>query len=143
MTDKWGRRLFQIGGVFLLLLAAIHAISLFEPLHPANETETQLIHLMTDYKFSLMGSPRSMMELFRGFSMAFSLQCMFAGVIALALSKERSAVLKRLSLIVALWLSTLTVVSLTHFFAAPTSFLVVAFLLFTASWLKLPAAPAS
>jgi hypothetical protein len=143
MSDKWGRRLFQIGGAFLLLLAAVHAISLFEPLNPANETETQLIHLMTNYKFSLMGSPRSMMDLFRGFSITFSLQCLFAGVIALALSKERSALLKRLSLIAALWLSTLIVVSLTHFFAAPTSFLVVAFLLFAASWFKLSAAPAS
>jgi len=140
MSEKWGRRLFQIGGVFLFLLAAVHAVSLFEPLNPANETETQLIHLMTNYKFSLMGSPRSMMDLFRGFSIAFSLQCMFAGLIALALSKERPAILKRLALIVALWLATLTVVSLTHFFALPTSFLVVAFLLFAASWLKLSAA---
>ena len=143
MSDKWGRRLFQIGGVFLFLLATVHAISLLEPLNPANETETQLIHLMTNYKFNLMGSPRSMMDLFRGFSITFSLQCLVVGVISLALSKERCAVLKRLALIIALWLSTLTVVSLTHFFAAPTSFLVVAFLLFTASWLKLPAEPAS
>jgi hypothetical protein len=137
MSDKWGRRLFQIGGAFLLVLAAVHAISLFEPLNPANDTEGQLIHLMTNYKFRLMGSLRSMMDLFRGFSIAFSLQCLVVGVIALAFSKERSALLKRLSAIIALWLFTLTVVSLTHFFALPTTFLVVAFFLFTASWLKL------
>jgi len=139
MSDKWGRRLFQIGGAFLLLLGAVHTISLFEPLTPVNETETQLIGLMTNYKFNLMGSMRSMMDLFRGFSMAFSLQALVVGVMILALSKERSALLKRLALIAALWLAALLVVSLTHFFALPTGFLVVALLFFTAAWLKLPA----
>ena len=139
MTDKWGRRLFQSGGALLLLLAAVHAFSLFEPLQPANQTETQLVGLMTNYKFNLMGSMRSMMDLLRGFSMAFSLQALVVGLLVLALSKERSGLLNRASFIAALWLAGLLTVSLTHFFILPTSLLVVTFLLFTAAWLKLPA----
>jgi hypothetical protein len=29
MTDKWGRRLFTIGAIFLLLPGMVHALSLF------------------------------------------------------------------------------------------------------------------
>jgi len=139
MPDKLGRRLFQIGGAFLLLLAAVHALSLFVPLAPANETETQLVNLMTNYKFNLMGSMRSMMDLFRGFSITFSLQAAIVGAIALSVSKERPALLKRLALLITLWLVALLAVSLTHFFPFPTAFFSVAFLLFASAYLKLPA----
>jgi hypothetical protein len=141
MSDKLGGRLFQIGGAFLLLLAAVHAVSLFVPLAPANETETQLVNLMTNYKFNLMGSMRSMMDLLRGFSMAFSLQALIVGAITLAFSNERPALLKRMALLVTLWLIALLAISLTHFFPFPSAFLSVAFLLFATAYLKLPANP--
>jgi len=62
MTDKWGRRLFKTGAVFLLLLGLVHSLSLFEKPVPANDTERQLLDLMSNYKFNLMGSARSMSD---------------------------------------------------------------------------------
>jgi len=47
--------------------------------------------------------------------------------------------LKRLALIHAIWLGAMTAVWLYYFFAAPSLFLVPAFLIFAVAWLKLPA----
>ena len=69
MSDPWGRRLFTAGGVALLLLGLVHSLSLMEKMIPANNTERQLLELMTSYRFNLMGSSRSMDNLLRGFSM--------------------------------------------------------------------------
>ncbi len=139
MTDKWGRRFFKSGGVFLILLGLVHSISFFEKLVPANDTERQLLSLMSSYKFNLMGSHRSMGDLFQGFSVAFMLAALGMGALTVAVSNERTSLLKRVALVIAIWLALMTGVSLHYFFAAPTSFLVVALLLFVLAWLKLPA----
>jgi hypothetical protein len=105
---------------------------------PANETERQLLDLMANYKFNLMGSMRSMSDLMRGFSISFTLGAFGFGAIDLALSRERGGLLKRVALVNAIWLAALTAVALRYFFAAPLSFLVVALLIFVLAWLKLP-----
>lgn len=138
MTDRWGRRLFQAGALLLLLLSLVHSLSLFEKLVPANATEKQLLDLMANYKFNLIGSTRSMADLLRGFSVSFMLSALGFGVLDLLLSRERITLVKRLALINAIWLVAMTGVSLRYFFAAPTSFLIAALLLFTLAWLKLP-----
>jgi hypothetical protein len=139
MTDKWGRRLFTTGAVVLLLLGLAHSLSLFEKPVPANETERQLFDLMSNYKFNLMGSMRSANDFERGFSIAFMVGMLGLGVLDLVLVRERAELLKRVALINTLWLAAVTAVSLRYFFAAPTTFLVVALLIFALAWLKLPA----
>jgi hypothetical protein len=86
-----------------------------------------------------------MRDLMQGFSVCFTLSALGLGSIDLALSDERAALLKllkRLALLNSLWLAALTAVSLCYFFAAPTSFLAAALLIFLAAWLTLPADPA-
>lgn len=139
MTDLWGRRLFKLGGVLLVLLGLVHAISLFEKLVPANDSEKQLLDLMTNYKFNLMGSSRSMNDLLRGFSISFMLAALSFGGLDLVLSGERTALLKRVALANVIWLAAMTAVSVHYFFAAPTSCLLVTLLIFSLAWLKLPA----
>jgi hypothetical protein len=138
MNDQWGRRLFKTGGVWLLILGAVHSISLFRDLVPANDTERQLIDLMTSYKFNIMGSLRSMSELMRGFSIAFMLAPLAFGVLDLMLARERAGLLKRVALVQIIWLAAMIVVALRYFFAAPLSFLAVALIIFVLAWLKLP-----
>jgi hypothetical protein len=142
MSGKWGRRFFKTGGVFLLLLGVIHTASLFVKQTPANETEKQLLYLMTNYKFNLMGSMRSMWDLFQGFSAAFSIWALGLGVLDLSLSNERPALLKRLALLNILWLAALLALSLRNFFAFPTAFFTVILLIFLAAWFAIPADPA-
>ena len=137
MTDTWGRRLFISGAILVLLLGAVHVLSLVTKLVPANDTEKQLFALMTNYKFDLMGSMRSMDNLFRGFSTTFVV-CMFGiGSLSLIVSVEPAALMKKVALANTLWLAAMTVVSLRYFFLAPTSFFVVALLLFLAAWGRL------
>jgi hypothetical protein len=138
MTDKWGRRLFTIGAVVLLLLALVHSLSLFEKPVPANDTERQLFDLMSNYKFNVMGSMRSMDNFLRGFSISFMLGVFCVGVLDLLVARERAGLLKRVALINTLWLAAMIAVSLRYFFIFPTSFLATALLIFGAAWLKLP-----
>ena len=143
MTDKLGRRLFKAGAAWLLLMGLVHSISLLLNQVPANDTEKQLLGLMSNYKFNLMGSARSMSDLLRGFSISFMLAALGFGALDLTLSGERAGLLKRLALINIIWLATMTAVSLRYFFAVPISFFAAALLIFALAWLKLPAEAAS
>jgi hypothetical protein len=138
MDEKWGRRLFTAGAVVLLLLGAVHSLSLFEKPIPANETEKQLLDLMTDYHFNLMGSLRSMNDLLRGFSISFMAGAIALGVLGLSLRREAAGVLKRVALIITIWLAVMTGISLRYFFVMPTAFLAVALVIFVAAWIKIP-----
>lgn len=131
--------MFKIGAVWLLIIGAIHSLSLVKPQVPANDTERQILELMTSYKFNLMGSLRSMSELMRGFSVAFMLAPLGFGVLDVVLSRERAGLLQRVALVQVIWLAAMTVVSLRYFFVLPLSFLVIALLIFALAWLKLPA----
>jgi uncharacterized membrane protein len=139
MNDKSGGRLFKAGALWLLILGAVHSTSLFIKQVPANDTERQILDLMTSYRFNLNGSLRSMSDLMRGFSVAFMLAPLAFGVLDLMLSRERAGLLKRAALVQIIWLAAMIVVALRYFFVLPLSFLVVALLIFALAWLKLPA----
>ena len=137
MTDKWGRRFFISGAVALLIVGLVHSLSFFEKQVPANDTERQLLDLMANYRLNLMGSMRSMNNLLRGFSISFMLAALVMGAVDLVVCRERESLLKRVALVNTIWLAAMTVVSLRYFFVMPTSFLVVALLIFALAWLKL------
>jgi len=139
MAEKWGRRLFAAGALWLVLLGLVHSLSLIGNPQPANETERQLLDLMSNYKFSLMGSMRSMDNLVRGFSVSFMLGCLVVGIMDWALRRERAELLKRVALVNTVWLAAMTAVSLRYFFVVPTSFLGVALLIFALATVRLPA----
>jgi hypothetical protein len=143
MTDKWGRRLFKAGTVALLVLGLVHSLSLIRERVPANDTERQLLGLMSDYKFNLMGSARSMSDMLRGFSVSFMLGALGFALFDLLLWSERPGLLKRAALANVIWLGAMTAVSLRYFFVIPTSFLAATLLIFVLAWLKLPADAAS
>jgi hypothetical protein len=139
MADKWGRRWFKAGGVALVILGLVHSLSLILEQVPANDTERQLLNLMSSYKFNLLGSFRTMAGMLRGFSVSFMVAALGFGVFDLVLSRERAGLLKRATLVNILWLATMTAVSLHYFFLVPTSFLAATLLIFLFAWLKLPA----
>jgi hypothetical protein len=56
----------------LVLLGLVHLLSLFTKPAPTNDIERQLLDLMANYKFNLMGSSRSMADLMQGFSISFT-----------------------------------------------------------------------
>jgi hypothetical protein len=139
MADKWGRRLFKAGAVALVIMGLVHSLSLILDQVPANDTEKQLLDLMSSYKFNLMGSLRSMADLLRGFSVSFMMAALGFGAFDLLLSRERAGLLKRAALINVIWLTTMTAVSRHYFFIVPTSFFAATLFIFLLAWLKLPA----
>lgn len=122
----------------LLVMGAVHSLSLFQPMVAANDNERQLLDLMSNYKFDLMGSMRTMAGLLRGFSISFMLSVLGLGVLDLVLARERTGLLKRVALVNAILLAAMTANSLYYFFVVPTSFFVVALVIFVAAWIKLP-----
>lgn len=79
--------------VFLLLTALIHASTLFIQPAPQNETERQLLGLMTGYKQDFGGGfQRSMKELFTALSACFSLVCLLGGLTLGFLTKAKADV---------------------------------------------------
>jgi hypothetical protein len=60
------------------------------------------------------------------------------GVLDFVLRRERVELLKRVALVSAVWLATMTIVSLRYFFVVPTSFLATSLLAFILAWRKLP-----
>ena len=137
MTAKWGRRFYLTGAVVLVLLGLVHSLSLLQKPVPANPAERELLTLLSNYKFRLMGSMRSINNLFRGFSITFTVSMIGLGTLDLVLARERAGLLQRVALINSIWLAFLTAVSLRYFFIAPTSVLAAALLLFVLSWLTL------
>src|SRR6266404_9997507 len=66
MKNNWGKRLFVAGAVMLVLMSAVHAVSLFQKPMIRNESEKQLMDLMTNYRFTVMGSVRTIERFFAG-----------------------------------------------------------------------------
>ena len=122
-----------------MVTAAVHSLSLIRERTPANDTERQLLELMANYKFNLMGTMRSMSELMSGFSAAFGLAALGFGVLDIAVWSERARLLKKVALANSLWLAAMLVVSLHYFFLVPTLFLALALVVFGFAWWKLPA----
>src|SRR5258708_33940649 len=110
MNDKLGRRLFIAGAVMLIVIAAVHSISLFQKPLARNDSEKQLMELMTTYRFTVMGSVRTMNDFLRGFSISFALASFGFGVLDFTLRRERSALLQRWALFNVIWLALRTVV---------------------------------
>lgn len=142
MNDKWGRRVFTSGGVVLVLLGLVHSLSLLGKPVPANDTERQLLDLMTTYRFNVMGSMRSMDNFLRGFSISFMVSVLGLGALDLALRRERAGLLKRVALINAIWMAVMVAVGLRYFFVVPTSCLALALLIFAGAWVMLPSSAA-
>jgi hypothetical protein len=138
--ERRGRRLFIAGAILLIVMGFVHSLSLIKAPVPSNDTERQLLDLMSNYKFNLLGSMRSMQNLMTGFSISFMLAALGFGVVDLSLRRERPQLLRRVALVNTLWLALMTAVSLRYFFAAPTSFLVAALLIFLLATITLPQA---
>jgi hypothetical protein len=137
-NERRGRRLFMAGAILLIVMGLVHSLSLVKAPVPSNDTERQLRDLMSDYKFDLLGSMRSMQNLMTGFSISFMLAALGLGAVDLSLWREPAELLKRIAIVNTLWLAVMTAVSVRYFFAAPTSFLAAALILFLLATLSLP-----
>ena len=116
---------FRIGCIAALLTAAMHmAGHLSGTQAPANDTERQLLDLMTTYQFPLPGgTARSALELQSGFSLVFALFLATMGGAGLVIQKRAPTdpvIVLAIARVFAVSAAILLVISLTHFFIIPT-----------------------
>lgn len=127
---------FLAGCVVLALMGIAHLAGSLQQPPPRDETERQLLDLMTSYRMDLVGTQRSMMEIFKGFSHFFEVAALGMALTGfmLAIGSVRDArVLRRVSIAYVVTLGFGLVISLTHWFIIPTSFIGAAMVLFAVS----------
>ncbi len=123
-TYRW----FVATGVVLLLLALAHLAGHFAGGTPTDPTLVQLEKLLADSR-PVPGSEHSMGDILGGMSLFLSLGSTAFGVLALVLSlsaQPPAALLDLARFVYALLLATLAAISITHWFVAPTTFIVAA-----------------
>lgn len=76
--------------IFLWLTAIFHAFSLFTEAQPTNDTEKQLIELITTYQMDAgAGFKPTWMDFFTALSACFSLVCLFGGMLNMYLWRRK------------------------------------------------------
>jgi hypothetical protein len=112
---------FKAGSYTLVVVSISHLIGQFWLTRPANNTERELMHLMTSYEKKIAGGSLSMMEVQDGLSLSYALFFLFAGCMNLFLAQaiHDNSVLKPISLINALTFFVGAVISILYFFWLP------------------------
>jgi len=131
---------FRIGSYLLLITGVLHTIGQLQGLKPQNETEKQLINLMTNYEMHIGSETVTMMGLFTGFDWFFTLLLFWTGALSLILSyklKDHPA-LKTVSLLNAVGLALGLVLCIKFFFSIPTICVSLCFLSFALATWRLP-----
>ena len=99
------------------------------PQAPANDTEKTLVHLMTTYRYEIMGVQRTIHDFMDGFSLSYSLfMATLGGLSLVALRKMDAAGLRAFAFVAALSNLVLLVLSLRYFVPPPAVFTAVALL---------------
>jgi len=132
--------LFRIGCYVLIATCFIHLVGLFQEFTPANETERQLIDLMTNYKVVFGSFSFTMGSLQEGFSLCFSLLFLWAGGLSLVLSYQlagQQRILFNVGIINTVALVMGTTISIIYFFPPPTICFAIALAFFALSLFKL------
>ena len=136
--SRLSRILLRSGAVICLLCALAHLVGhLAGPEPPRNDTEKQLMELLTTYEFEVPGGRRTLWQFMDGFSWTFAVLFLLLGSLPLAalrLRPDDGPLLRFLAGLLAATCALMLVVSLRYFFVAPTSFIGLACLAFAASW---------
>ena len=79
----WKRYTFWLSAavLFMLITAVIHSLSLFIQPAPSNDTERQMLELMSNYRMDMgAGFSRTFSNLFTALSSCFSFVCLLGGL---------------------------------------------------------------
>lgn len=132
---------FKIGCWLLLATFALHTFGHFTGgLEPINDSEKQLLDLMTNYKIQLGPDTVTMMGFQKGFSLCVSLLFLWSGIVGLYLASNTTTpatTLKTISRIYTGMLVVSTIISVIYFFFMPTLCNVLCLLFFSIASFRL------
>ncbi|MHC5024086.1 MAG: LIC_13387 family protein [Planctomycetota bacterium] len=129
---KASRVLLVVAAILMLVAGAAHLWAHFAPPPPpVDETEEEMWRLVTEYERNLMGSPRTLMDLMKGFSLCFSLLLLFGGatnLVLMGLRPRDQGLGRALVLLSTIMISATLAISMFYFFLAPTFLLALTLL---------------
>jgi hypothetical protein len=127
--------------VFLLLTGGIHSLSLIGGPQPTNDTEKQMIDLMTTYHMSLdpYFSP-TMMDFFTDLSSCFTWLYLFGGILLIYLLRKKVAndILKGVTGIYVIFFGISFAMALAFTFIYPIVLTALCFLFLAMSYFLIP-----
>jgi hypothetical protein len=120
--------MFKAGCWAAFVTSAMHLIAHFAGTQPpANDTERQLLELYEGYRFAMPdGNTRTLADFMSGFSLTYSAAlAMFGGTNLLVVRRyaDDQPLMRTLTGMALAFCVTLLVISVTHFFIAPTLFI--------------------
>ena len=126
--------IFKIGCYLAFVTAGLHFWGSTQGLQGASDSERQMLDMMTQVPLGLPGAPsHTMMDLFKGFSMIYTLTLAFTGGIGLMIAR-RGVQDPTLLLAVARALAgvyfVMVVIGFTNFFIIPTACMILVFVCF-------------
>jgi hypothetical protein len=137
--NRTHRRLFIAGCWAALITAVVHLIGhLSGPQPPQNDTERELMRLITTVRFALPGGERTLWDFMQGFSLSFALLLAMIGGTGLAIVRRAAADVQLMWTLTAFYaagLVTLLTISLIYFFLVTTAFIAVVTACFVAALL--------
>jgi hypothetical protein len=122
-------KFFKLGCYLAFFTAALHMVGAhivpaLSPPVPDNDTERQMLDLMSNYRFALPGvAGRSMQEMLGGFSLLMALHLALSGGIGLIIARRGvgdALLIKAAARTFAAAYAVAVVISLMHFFLIPT-----------------------
>jgi hypothetical protein len=132
---------YRIGCIILIITGLIKLTGQFQEHVPTNDTERQLIELMTTQQIDVgNGATITMMKTQMGFGLWFSLSLIWIGAVSLFLAKqlgENKAVLRKIAGLNASALLLGTGISVLFFFFIPTICLALGLIFFSMATIRL------
>jgi hypothetical protein len=128
-----GLRLFFTGAVVQILVAIGHLVGHFTIPRPANETEKQLVLMMSSYQKEVAGGKMSILEAYDGLNVSYALFFLFAGNTNLIVLRKQKSLLKPMSLLNAAAMGVGGVIAAVYFFWIPIVYFGICLVLFVTS----------
>jgi len=139
--SKVSRGCFVAAGIVQMVTAAAHtAAQLLGEDPPRTDQERQLMDLMRAVRIEFPLTPRTWVEVFRGFGWHFSFSLLAIGVLGLVVTRGRPAARRAFAGVAALAMVAMTANSVIYFFIVPTAFMGLTALLYAAAFVTAPRA---
>jgi hypothetical protein len=124
-------RLFGAAAILQILVGIGHVTGHFAMPRPANDTERQLIEMMSSYEKDVAGGKMSILESYDGLNLCYALFFLLVGVLNLTLKKNSGILIRPASLINAMAMGSGAIISLIYFFWIPVLYFGLTGIFFT------------
>jgi hypothetical protein len=124
-------RLFRAAAILQILIAVGHVTGHFAMPRPANETERQLIAMMSSYEKAVAGGKMSILETYDGLNLCYALFFLLVGALNLTLHKNSETLIRPASLFNAMAMGAGAIISLIYFFWIPVLYFGLTGIFFT------------